>query len=375
MTALGEFVGHVVPIAREPRAALMRAALLSGAALAVTPRDFADPRAARARLWTASHASLPVALVRDRTLRRRLREAGLLDGLVQYGGEYRSPRDIRMVTYQDSTVPQAVRAYPWRHLRGLSDRDVKRQVRLQRAAYESAVACCALTHWAAESIVEDFGIARDKVHVVGLGANHVVDGSQVTRDWSQPRFLFVGADWERKNGAGLLRAFAQVRLEIPEARLDLVGGHPERIDQLGVYGHGRLSLGDPADRQTLAELYRSATVFVMPSLHEPSGTVHLEAAAAGIPSIGSHNGGTATCVGDSGVLVDGRSADDLIAAMRALSEPQVAQMLGKRAVDHARLFTWRKVAERLVRALGLPDVDRSGLAEFLPPPRPSYVVR
>lgn len=360
---------------RAPTPALERAALLGGAALALTPRDIVDMRAARARLWTASHASLPLSLARDRAVRRRLREAGRVDGLVQYGGEYRSPSDLRMVTYQDSTVPQALRAYPWPHLRGWSDRDVKRQVRRQRAAYESAVACCALTHWAAESIVEDFGISPDRVHVVGLGANHVVDGSQITRDWSQPRFLFVGADWERKNGAGLLRAFQQLRQEIPEARLELVGGHPERIDQPGVYGHGPLSLGDPADRQTLAGLYRSSTVFVMPSLHEPSGTVHLEAAAAGIPSIGSRNGGTATCVGDSGVLVDGRSAEELLRAMRALSAPNVAQMLGQRALEHARPFTWRKVAERLVRALRLPGVDDSGLAEFLPSPRPSYVVR
>jgi glycosyltransferase involved in cell wall biosynthesis len=270
-----------------------------------------------------------------------------------------------MVTYQDSTLAQALRSYPWPHLRGLSANEIERELRRQRAAYASAVGCCVLSHWAAQSLAADYGLPPEKIHVVGLGANHVIDGAQVVRDWSHPRFLFVGLDWERKNGPGLLRAFARFHEEVPEATLDLVGGHP-RIDHPGVRGHGPLRLGDPAGAQKLADLYRSATVFVLPSLHEPSGTVHVEAAAAGIPSIGSASGGAATGIGDSGLIVDGRSADELLDAMRKLAVPTVAQALGERALERARLFTWRQVAERLVRALRVPGVDDSSLADFLP---------
>ena len=103
----------------------------------------------------------------------------------------------------------------------------------------------------------------------------------------------------------------------------------------------------------------------MPSLHEPAGIVYLEAASAGVPSIGATNGGAATLIGAGGLVVDPLDADQIYAAMLALADPETARRLGGLAQSHSRLFTWRKVAERLVRALAIPGVDTSGLAEFL----------
>jgi glycosyltransferase involved in cell wall biosynthesis len=184
------------------------------------------------------------------------------------------------------------------------------------------------------------------------------------RDWSRPRFLFVGLDWERKNGPALLAAFAALRERVPDAHLDVVGGHP-RLEADGVTGHGRLDLADPDDRARMRALYESATVFVMPSLHEPLGLSHIEAAAAGIPSIGTTNGGARTFIADGGRLVDPADRGALLSAMIELSDGALARRLGERALARAALFTWEKVAERLIRALAPPDVDLSGLAEFL----------
>ena len=92
------------------------------------------------------------------------------------------------------------------------------------ARTQGAVACCLTTRWAADSVVADYGIDRDKVHVVGVGRNH--SPAPAERDWNSPRFLFVGRDWEGKNGRGLLRAFARVKAQIPDAGLDIVGNHP-----------------------------------------------------------------------------------------------------------------------------------------------------
>ena len=79
----------------------------------------------------------------------------------------------------------------------------------QRRAYEQAVACCLTTPWAADSVIRDYGIAPAKVHVVGHRLQPRAPAGE--RDWSRPRFLFVGMDWARKNGAGVLRAFARLR--------------------------------------------------------------------------------------------------------------------------------------------------------------------
>ena len=84
--------------------------------------------------------------------------------------------------------------------------------------------------------------------MVGIGRNHTV--VEPSRDWMKPRFLFVGGDWQRKNGDAVLRAFDRLRSRIPGARLDLVGNHPE-VSMEGVYGHGWLSLADAEERAEL----------------------------------------------------------------------------------------------------------------------------
>ena len=125
----------------------------------------------------------------------------------------------------------------------------------------------------------------------------------------------------------MVDAFAEVRREHPAAELHVVGGHPP-LDAPGVIGHGFLSLGDPGDAARLAELYRRATCFVMASLHEPAGIANAEAAAAGLPCIGTTNGGSATVIGPGGVLVDPADPRALTQAMLHLADPDVARRLG-----------------------------------------------
>jgi glycosyltransferase involved in cell wall biosynthesis len=364
--ALREVVAEVVAMSDAPGPVGRRLALVTGALSRVRPGDLLLPRSARERLRSIGFWSDAMTTARARAVRRRLAGHAPVDGLIQLGGDYRSPAGLPMVTCQDSTVLQAVRSYPWPGQRALSERDIARLARAQRQAYESAVACGAWTHWVAESIVADYQIPVAKVHVVGLGPNHEIAGcaDPDERDWSRPRFLFVGFDWERKNGPRVLEAFANVRREVPDAQLDVVGGHP-RLEMDGVVGHGRLSMDVADDRERIAQLYRRATVFVMPSKHEPAGVVYIEAAAAGIPSIGTSNGGAATCIGDGGYVVDPLQPRAITEAMRALCDPQTARSLGAKASEHAKLLTWRKMAERLIRAFGFPGLEQAGLAEFL----------
>ena len=365
LAALREVVETTVAISDAPPARQARAALALGGLRGLRLRELLSPADAKTRLRTVGQASRQFATARRRTARRRLAAVDDLDGLIQMGADYPAPSGVPMVTRQDSTVIQAVKAYPWPHLSGLSQRDIDGLVRRQRAAYESAVACCAVTHWVADSIVTSYGIPKSKVHVIGTGANHMIPAEETpNRDWSAPRFLFVGIDWQRKNGPATVAAFSDVRRQFPEARLDIVGDHP-RVDVDGVTGHGRLAIDDTCDRTALTDLYRRATAFVLPSVHEPAGAVYVEAASAGIASIGTRNGGAATLIGDAGHVVDPDERGQIVSAMLELCDPTLAQTLGTRARERAELFTWRKVAERLVRAFGFPTTDLSGYADFL----------
>ena len=362
IAALGRVAGAAAPVSSTPDRRVERLATMAGALVAARPSDVRRMDTARLRLWAAAQVGRPMLMARERSIRRGIAETGVA-ALVQYGAQFRAPSGFPTVTFQDSTVWQAVRVYSWPHLQGLTPADVERLARFEQQVYASCVACCAATHWVAGSLGSEFGVPADAIHVVGVGANHVVQPPE-RRDWSKPRFLFIGADCQRKNGAMLLEAFRRLRAETPAATLDIVGGHPP-IDEPGVTGHGPLSLANPSDRETVERLLATSTVFVLPSRHEPAGIAYVEAATAGLPSIGTTNGGAATCIGDAGRLVDPDAPEQLLAAMGELARPDVAERLGALARTRSGLFTWDKVAQRLVRALRLPGVDRDGLAEFL----------
>ena len=184
------------------------------------------------------------------------------------------------------------------------------------------------------------------------------------RRWTPPKYLFVGNNWERKNGEGVVRAFGSLRTFVPDAELHLVGDHPD-VRAPGVTAHGRLSFSIPDQRAELESLFCASTCFVMPSWLEAFGIVYVEAAAAGLPSIGTTVGGTETSIGDGGILVDPADDRGLLEAMRQLAEPQFAHKLGTRARQRADAFTWRACAERVVRAFAPDLADDLGMADFL----------
>jgi glycosyltransferase involved in cell wall biosynthesis len=319
------------------------------------PHTFASAQAGAA-------VSSQMGLMRSLSLLRHTSSLAHLDGVVQLGSDYLLPRTaVPYVTYEDMTVPQAARAgYPvWSTL---PPDLLRRRINLQARVYGRAHACCFMTHWAASSSVDDYGVSASKVRVVGVGANHIVTVRD--RDWYPPRFLFVGKDWQRKNGDAVVAAFSRLRQKHGNARLDLVGGVPP-ISADGVTVHGMLPLGDPRGRQIVERLFREATCFVMPSLHEPSALAYLEASHAGLPSIVSTAGGSQELVGSGGIGVAPNDAPALLGAMMALSDPAVASAMGDKAHQHVRLYTWDAVAQRVVRALKPTRAVAHNAAEFL----------
>ena len=294
---------------------------------------------------------------------RSLRRARPLDGIVMIGSGYALDAAAPLVTFEDMTVAQAVRQGEPPYDR-LGDRAAARWMARQRRVYEGSRSCCLASAWAAASVREDYGVPAAKTHVVGVGRN--IDVGAGERDWSVPRFLFVGGDWRRKRGDAVVEGFAAVRRRHPEATLDLVGDHPS-LSADGVTGHGRLPLGSEDGQRRYAELLRRATCFLMPSTHEPFGIAYLDAGACGVPSIGTTVGGAPEAIGAGGLAVNPADPGALERAMLQMADGAVAERLGGRAREHATALTWRATAERLLRALRPRGVELDRLPPFLAP--------
>jgi glycosyltransferase involved in cell wall biosynthesis len=328
------------------------------------PRGFEQAMLAGAAAPTRNrydaHGAALTMSIRSLLARRRLRDAEL-DGVIQIGTTFTMPAGVPYVTLEDMTLRQGGATHPV--FSRMSARGIESWESRRAQIYRCARMCAVASRWAADSLHADYGLPRESVAVVGFGANYQVQ--EIARAWLPPRFLFIGIDWERKGGPILLRGFARVRKACPDAVLDIVGGHPP-LHQSGVNAHGVLLQTRLADRDLMAQLLGRATCLVMPSVLEPFGIVHVEAAAAGIPSIVSGEGGAREVIGpDGGAVVDPRDEDGLFEAMLTLADPVAARHMGEAARRRAPLYTWTRVAERLLRALGLPAPDGRTLSDFL----------
>ncbi len=246
--------------------------------------------------------------------------------------------------HTDNTYILSERYYPkWAPLRG-AQRD--EWVGLERQTYQRAAFLFPRSEFLRRSLIDDYGCDPDRVIRVGGGANLATPSLEAKRYDSQIA-LFVGGDFERKGGETLLAAWKIVHSKLPDAKLWVVG--PKR--KVGDEDEGVRWFGKIADRQALADLYRRATIFVMPSDFEPWGHVFLEAMGYGLACVGTNHCAMPEIIEDgvTGRLVPPRNKEQLAAELVALlGQPEEAEAMGRRAHRHVLTgHTWDDVVDRM----------------------------
>ena len=102
----------------------------------------------------------------------------------------------------------------------------------------------------------------------------------------------------------------------------------------------------------LPSITAAAYVFAYPSFYEGFGFPIAQAMAAGVPVITSNISSMPEVVGDSGVLVDPHSSQEIASALQLLlTSANLRERLGIRGRELARRFTWKNSAEAVRRVL------------------------
>jgi phosphatidylinositol alpha-1,6-mannosyltransferase len=166
----------------------------------------------------------------------------------------------------------------------------------------------------------------------------------------------------RKGQDRLVHAWGGVLREFPDARLLIVGGgrNRNRLARLArrLDVSARVVFTGPVSDDDLPACFAAGQLFAMPCRSrgggldvEAWGTVFLEAAAVGRPSIAGRAGGAPEAVlhEETGLVVDPRSEAAVRSAiLRLLRAPDEARRFGERAAARARgEFTWSHLARRL----------------------------
>jgi len=162
-----------------------------------------------------------------------------------------------------------------------------------------------------------------------------------SRRSGHPTVLFVGTWGGRKRGAALAAAFERdVRPAVPDAELRMVTQDAPADPGAGVTVLGRL------DDEALAEEYRSAWVFCLPSSYEGFGIPYAEAMASGTAVVATPNPGARYVLGDdrAGELVElDRLGSTLV---RFINDGNEREQYARTALRRAGDFSLASVVDR-----------------------------
>ena len=170
--------------------------------------------------------------------------------------------------------------------------------------------------------------ARERIrHSLGIPANAVV-------------FLYLGRINRDKGLLELAQAFAEVGARHPNTHLLLVGPDEDNLHAgltaaVASYA-ARLHLVGLTDRPQ--EYFAAADVFCLPSYREGFGTTIIEAAAAGLPAIGSRIYGVTDAIveGETGLLFEAGNTQQLALSMGTLAgDASLRSRMGQKALERA----------------------------------------
>ena len=168
--------------------------------------------------------------------------------------------------------------------------------------------------------------------------------------------LFLGRLEKRKGLNYLLKAYEQVKQEVPDSRL-IVVGPGTRLRKRYERWIKRHDLKDVvligyAPYAELPRYYKSADVFCSPATSRESfGIVLLEAMAVGKPIVATNIDGYASVVsdGEDGVLVPPKDSKSLARALvSVLRDKALQQRMGEKGKLKAAEYSWERVAQRVV---------------------------
>jgi glycosyltransferase involved in cell wall biosynthesis len=258
-----------------------------------------------------------------------------------------------------ATFHDAAICYPNLAHFGLAQRLYKQ--RLYPWALKRASAAVAVSQFAKEEAVEQFGADPAKITVVhsGPGLSPRVD-AQNGSDGGAPYFLFVGNLTMSKNLPFLIRAYERADVE---ADLVLAGrpladaGSIVEAIQLSPK-RDRIRIVERPDDAAVDALYRHALALLHPSRYEGFGFTPLEAMSRGCPVLASDIPALREVSGAGSMLAPLQEEAWIDGIRRIAKENQLRQDLRKRGLDTVAGYSWQETARGLCRLFAQVSLKR-----------------
>ena len=214
----------------------------------------------------------------------------------------------------------------------------------------------ALTNWEKKEISK-FGTSPSKIDVIPNGIHLPKYKKKTNKKHVRQKFgldgkilLFVGQPTRRKGWEYFVRAMPYILKEIPDAKAVFIGYRSDGtienlIHELGLEDKTKF-LGFQKEEDKI-DVYKSADVFVFPTLYEGFGIIFLEAMAAGIPVVTTDVAGNKEIIenGKNGLLVRPRNEKEVArATIKLLGSSSLRRKIMKNNLKKVVGFDWPRVA-------------------------------
>lgn len=239
--------------------------------------------------------------------------------------------------------------------------------RMIRRALDKAELVLTVSNSSKRDLLTFFEVPPEKILVIPNGIDaSITDGLSVD-DLARVKerfqlfgrtILFVGNIKPHKNVERLIAAFAKLQHEpdFSDLTLIVVGDEISKYPSLRrtVERHqvrAKVRFFGFVPELTLVALYKTADVFVFPSLYEGFGLPPLEAMANGTPVVTSNISSLPEVVGGAALTVDPYNIDEIaLAIRRILSDRDLRTRLITDGYERAKQFSWEKSVAQVHQA-------------------------
>ncbi|MBI5912894.1 glycosyltransferase family 4 protein [Candidatus Azambacteria bacterium] len=227
---------------------------------------------------------------------------------------------------------------------------------IEKWGMEQADKVVAVSRFTKDMIIAKYGIPPEKIEVVHNAVDDAIACGGNARSFSFPEkaiVLFVGRMTLQK-GPDYFVAAARKVLEREKDVMFVMAGDGdmyhaviEQASRLGIAEH--FSFTGFLRGRELTRLYRSADIFVMPSISEPFGLTALEAQKNRAPVLISRQTGVGEVLNHC-LKVDFWDVDEMAAKILAVVRyKELGQCLSDNGYEESSRFTWSAVAEQCIR--------------------------
>lgn len=221
-----------------------------------------------------------------------------------------------------------------------------------------------ISEFSKNDIIKTYGVSKENVVVTypGIKQDLGLKIKDLSMEDLYKKFgikgeyiLFVGTLQPRKNIVKLIEAFAKLKED--KLELVIVGKRgwlyedilsaPQKFDV-----SERVKFLDFVSDDDLANLYKNALCFVLPSLYEGFGLPVLEAMKNGCPVLISNVSSLPEAGGDAAIYFDPRNADEISKAIkRVIEDKNLRDEMVKKGYAQVKKFSWEKTARQTLKVL------------------------